>query len=100
MRPANELERVINDGVSREELAKARNNLLAEFWRGMSTINGKAAALGNFEVFHGNYEKLFRLPDLVERITTEDLRTVAADTFRINNLTVGVLLDPSAGGAK
>ena len=99
-RVMEELERVINDGVSREELAKARNNLLADFWRGMSTINGKAAALGNFEVFHSNYEKLFRLPDIVERVTTEDLRTVATDVFQRNNLTAGVLIDPAAGAAK
>ena len=99
-RVMEELERVINDGVSREELAKARNNLLADFWRGMSTINGKAAALGRFEVFHGNYEKLFRLPDIVERVTTEDLRRVAADVFHANNLTVGVLRDPASGGGK
>ena len=99
-RVMDELERVINDGVSREELAKARNNLLADFWRGMSTINGKAAALGRFEVFRGNYERLFRLPDIVERITTEDVRTVAADVFHRNNLTVGVLRDPSSGSSK
>ena len=99
-RVMEELERVINDGVSREELAKARNNLLADFWRGMSTINGKAAALGRFEVFHGNYEKLFRLPDAVDRITTEDLRTVAADVFHASNLTVGVLRDPDSWSGK
>jgi zinc protease len=99
-RVMEELERVIHDGISREELAKARNNLLADFWRGMSTINGKAAALGNFEIFHGNYEKLFRLPDIVARITAEDLRTVATDVFRTRNLTVGVLLDPAAEGVK
>ena len=99
-RVMEELERVINDGVSREELAKARNNLLADFWRGMSTINGKTAALGRFEVFHGNYEKLFRLPDTVERVTTEDLRTVAANVLHANNLTVGVLRDPAPGDGK
>ena len=47
------------EGVSEEELAKARNIVLADFWRGLATINGKAAALGNYEVFHGDYEKLF-----------------------------------------
>ena len=92
-----ELERVINDGISREELAKARNKLLADFWRDMSTIDGKAAALGNFEVFHGNYEKLFLLPSRVETITTEDLRAVATEVFRPGNKTVGLLQDPASG---
>jgi zinc protease len=98
-RLTEELRRVINDGVSREELAKARNKLLADFWGGLATINGKAAALGNYQVFHGNYEKLFLLPDLIEAVTTEDLRTVATEVFRSGNMTVGVLQDPAPGGA-
>lgn len=95
-----ELERVINDGVSREEVAKARNKLLADFWRELSTISGKAGALGRYQVFHGNYEKLFLQPELVEAITTEDLRAVATEVFRVTNMTVGVLRDPAAGAAR
>jgi zinc protease len=91
---------VINDGVSREEVAKARNKLLSEFWRELSTISGKAGALGHYQVFHGNYEKLFLQPELVEAITTEDLRAVATDVFRASNMTVGVLRDPAAGVAQ
>jgi zinc protease len=95
-RLVEELERIINDGVSREELAKARNKLLADFWRELSTINGKAAALGRYQVFHGNYEKLFLLPESVDAITTEDLRSVATEVFRVGNATVGILRDPGA----
>jgi zinc protease len=95
-----ELERVISDGVSREELAKARNKLVADFWRDLSTISGKAAAIGRFQVFHGNYEKLFLLPERTETITTEDLRTVATEVFRRGNMTVGILRDSMAGAAR
>ena len=91
-----ELERVINDGVSREELAKARNKMLADFWRELSTINGKAAALGRYQVFHGNYEKLFLLPQTIDAVTTEDLRSVATEVFRATNATFGTLRDPGA----
>ena len=52
-----ELERVAADGVGEDELAKARNLRLAAFWRGLQTINGKASALGNFEVFTGEPAK-------------------------------------------
>ena len=95
-----ELERVISDGVSREELAKARNKLIADFWRDLSTISGKAAAIGRFQVFHGNYEKLFLLPERTETITTEDLRTVATEVFRRGNMTVGILRDSMTGAAR
>jgi zinc protease len=89
------LQRVINEGVSEAELTKAKNLVLADHWRGLATINGKARALGTFEVFHGDYEKLFALPDTVESITTEDISSVAGTVFRVNNMTVGVLHEPT-----
>ena len=89
-----ELQRVATDGVTAAELRKARNIVLADFWRGLATINGKAAALGNYEVFTGSYENLFSLPEVVSAITAADLRAVAARVFRRDNMTVGVLRAP------
>jgi len=95
-RMLNELTRVAEEGVTDAELNKARNIVLAGFWRELATIDGKASALGNYAVFHGNYEKLFRLPVDIEAITTEDLRAIAAQVFRVNNMTAGVLRAPDA----
>ena len=89
-----ELARVAAEGVSDEELTKARNMVLAEFWRSMATINGKAAHLGEAAVFQGRFEALFELPGNIEAISPEDLRAVAAAVFRRNNATVGVLHAP------
>jgi zinc protease len=89
-----ELRRVATDGVTEAELAKARNIVLADFWRGLATIDGKAAALGRHEVFLGDFEKLFSVPDDVTAITADNLRDVAAKVFRVNNMTVGVLRAP------
>jgi zinc protease len=97
-RMLEELQRVAADGVTEAELAKARNIVLADFWRGLATINGKAAALGQFEVFNGDYEFLFDLPDSLEAITTEDLREVAKKVFRVSNMTVGTLTSPPEAG--
>ncbi len=93
-RVLDELRRVANDGITEAELDKARNILLAGFWRGLATINGKASALGNFEVFNGRYEKLFELPDDIEAVTAEQMQEVAAKIFRAGNMTVGVLRAP------
>ena len=92
------LRAVADDGVSEAELDKARNIVLAGYWRDMATIDGKAAALGNFAMFHGDYEKLFDLPDALAAVSVGDLRDVAARVFREDNMTVGVLRDPGAGG--
>ena len=90
-----ELERVATDGVSASELAKARNLRLAAFWRGLQTINGKASALGNFEVFRDDYETLFDVPKQLNEITAAQLRAVAAEVFRDENMTVGILSAPA-----
>jgi len=93
-RMLEELQRVIDDGVTEAELTKARNIVLADFWRGLATIDGKASALGNYEVFLGDYESLFALPNEIEAITTNDIQEAAATVFRVANMTVGVLQDP------
>ncbi|MDH3351686.1 MAG: insulinase family protein [Gammaproteobacteria bacterium] len=93
-RVLEELLRVGTEGVTEAELAKARNIILAQFWRELATIDGKAAALGRFEVFYGNYEMLFDLPANLEAVTAEQLRDVAARVFHANNMTVGVLRAP------
>ena len=94
------LRRIADEGVSAAELAKARNIMLADYWRGLATIDGKAAALGRFEVFQGKYEKLFDLPDELAAVSAADLRDVAAKVFRSSNMTVGVLREATLENAE
>ena len=91
-----ELARVAAEGVSEDELAKARNMALADYWRSMATIDGKAAGLGKAAVFHGSYEKLFDLPGNIEAVSAADLKAVAASVFRRDNATIGTLYAPAA----
>lgn len=93
-RVLEELARVARDGVTRAELKKAQNIVLADFWRELATINGKASALGNFEVFTGSFENLFSLPEDINVITPEQVRAAAARVFRNTNMTVGILRAP------
>ncbi len=90
-----ELERVVNEGVTEAELAKAKNNMLADFWRELATINGKAEALGRFEVFHGGYEDLFELPKRVDGVSAVALQDIAASVFARRNATIGLLRAPA-----
>jgi zinc protease len=94
-RLVEELERVATEGVTADELDKARNLGLAAFWRGLQTIDGKASALGNYAVFTGDYENLFAVPEKLAAVTAEQLRTAAAQVFRRGNMTVGVLHAPA-----
>lgn len=89
-----QIERVIEEGVTKDELARARNQALADFWRGMATIDGKAQALGTHAVLQGGYEKLFDAPRAYEAVTAEDIQKVATELLRTANRTVGVLSSP------
>ncbi len=87
-----ELQRIAREGITPAELEKARSAKLAGFWRSQATISGKAQALGTYEVFHGDYAKLFAVPQAFDAIDNETLKRVAAQVFRADNRTVGVLL--------
>ena len=98
----DELAKIARDGVSADELAKARNMKASAFWRGMATINGKARALGTYEVFNGDYRKLFDAPAAYEAVTAADVQALARRILRVQNRTTGLLkpvaADPSAAG--
>ncbi len=87
----DELGRIARDGVTAAELDKARNLKASAFWRGMATINGKARALGTYEVFHGDYRKLFDAPAAFEAVTAAEVQALAKQILRVQNRTTGLL---------
>jgi zinc protease len=89
-----QIERVIKEGVTKDELARARSQALADFWRGMATVDGKAQELGTYAVLQGGYEKLFDAPRAYEAVTAQDIQKVAGELLRSTNRTVGVLSSP------
>ena len=97
-RVLEELRRVTEDGITDAELQKARNIVAADIYRRLATIRGKADAIGEFEVFHGDYEALFRVPARLESISAEQLRATAAAVFGENNMTIGALRAPPEDG--
>ncbi len=78
--------------VTSQELEKSKNIKLAEFYRSMKTINGKANTIGSYEVFFGDYHKLFSSPEYYGKVTPEDLRRVAQKYFQERNRTVATLI--------
>ncbi|HET8676307.1 MAG TPA: pitrilysin family protein [Blastocatellia bacterium] len=91
-----EFDKVKSALVTDDELRKAKNILLANFHRQMKTINGKANALGSYEVFFGDYNKLFTADADYEKVTKEDVKRVAAKYFSDKNRTVATLVPEQA----
>lgn len=86
-----ELEKVKKDAVTDQELEKAKNILLATFYRRMKTINGKSNTIGTYEVFFGDYRKLFTAPEDHAKVTKEDVQRVMQKYFSDKNRTVATL---------
>lgn len=87
-----QIDDVIKNGVTENELQKVKNQKLMEFYRSMETINGKANSMGTYEIFFGDFKKMYDAPKLYEKVTIEDIKRVAAKYFTERNRTVGYLL--------
>ena len=87
-----ELSDVAAHGVTDAELVRAKNMTAAGFWRKLATIDGKAQLLGEYEVFHGDWLKLFDAPAQFEKVTRAQVQTIAGEILDRRRRTVGVLV--------
>jgi len=91
----NQIDKLIADGITDTELQKLKNQKLMGFYRTMESINGKANSLGTYELFFGDYKKLYEAPALYEKVTKADVQRVAKKYLTPRNRTVGYLLPES-----
>jgi zinc protease len=87
----DEIEKIRKDGINENELQKVKNQKLMEFYSQVETINGKSNNIGSYEVFFGDYRKMFDAPALYNKVTADDIKRVANKYFTKSNRTVGVL---------
>jgi zinc protease len=86
-----ELTRLQTEPVGAAELDKARNLILADFYRQLKTIAGKANMIGQAEIYFGGYNKLFDYDQRIAKVTPEDIQRVARKVFSAQNRTVALL---------
>jgi zinc protease len=87
-----ELANVAAHGVTEAELARAKNMTAAGFWKKLATIDGKAQLLGEYDVFHGDWLKLFDAPAQFDQVTRAEVQAVAREILDKRRRTVGVLV--------
>lgn len=94
-----ELERVVHEGISDAELARAKRQSALAFWRGVTTLDGRAELLGEYALMHGDYKLLFSAPAALEQVSSADVKAVAQQILNPLHRTVGELV-PDAAGAQ
>ena len=85
------------EDVSAEELARARTQLTTNLYRGLRTLAGKADTIGKYEIYFGNFRKLFSLAGELNRVSAADVRRVARTYLAAANRTVAVMVPGRPG---
>jgi zinc protease len=91
-----EIEKIRKDGVTDRELQKVKNQKSIQFYDQIETINGKSNNIGTYEVFFGDYKKMFDAPILFDKVTADDIKRVANKYLIKTTRTVGILKSNTA----
>ena len=83
---------IVEDGVTDEELQKAKNIAQADYVDNFKTNDGIAGRLGYYEVVYGDYRKSFKMMDEYARVSAGDIKRVASRYLTENQRTVVVLV--------
>jgi zinc protease len=91
-----ELRRVARNGVTDDELTRAKTQLLAQLVFDQDSVTNVAHQFGYFETIGGGavFESL---PQRIAATTTEEVGAVAAEMFRVSNRTLGWFIPDAAG---
>jgi zinc protease len=89
----------VEHGIRPEELEDEKSSAVGSFKVSLSTNAGLAAALWNAEFYRLGLDYVERYPELVGRVTVEEVNAAIRKYFRPERLTVVVAgdIDPAAG---
>jgi len=89
------LKDIASNGITPAELAKAKSQVEANFYRSMQTVNGKARKIGTYEIYFGDFNEILKVQDRYQAVAADDVKRVAGQYFSPKNRTV-VTLVPEA----
>ncbi len=87
-----EINKLTAEGPGEKELQKSKNQAIAAYYRGLRSINGRASAIGNYEVLFGDYHKLGGVEQEYAKITAADVQRVMKQYLIKTNRTVAILV--------
>ena len=90
-----EIERVQKEGVSEQELKRAKAQLLASQVYKLDSMFGQAMQIGQTESAGIPYQKIDRMLEKLQKVTAAEVQAVAKKYFSDDSLTIGIL-EPQA----
>jgi predicted Zn-dependent peptidase len=94
-----EIKRLKTEAVSEDELKMVKTRAKAVLLRKLDDNQGLALELGTAVSLFGDWRELFRRVEKIDKVTAEDVRRVASQTFVESNATVGFLESTQMAGA-
>ncbi len=91
-----EIERIQNEGVTADELEKARNAFRTSFVESRQTVLNKAEAIHHYLRFHDDLDLLNRDIDNYLAVSAEDIQRVAREYLTRDNRAVVVAQPPTS----
>jgi predicted Zn-dependent peptidase len=93
-----EIERLKKEDISDDELKMIKTRTKANLIRGLAENGGLSTQLATYQARYGDWRELFRSVERIDKVTKQDIRRVANETFVDINRTVGVIETTGPGG--
>jgi predicted Zn-dependent peptidase len=95
-----EIDKLRNTYVTDQELQMFKTRARADLLRGLADNSGLAAQLATYQARYGDWRELFRQLDRYNKVTKEDIKRVADETFVPENRTVGIIESTQMAGGQ
>jgi predicted Zn-dependent peptidase len=89
------LDKLKTEPVTPEELQKIKNNLEANYIRGMKSNQGLAMMLMRYQLLFGDWKMYLKMKETINSITPEDIMSAAKKYFVHENKTTAFLIKKS-----
>lgn len=85
------LEDIKENGVSTEEVERAKTRARAQLVNSLDSNDGLAQSFSRMEELTGSWREVFQNLDAIQRVTAADVQRVAQETFQRSNRTVAMI---------
>ncbi len=96
----SEIERIKNEGITQEELERAKTRARSNLIDGLDSNGGLARRFAQTEALMGDWRHVFRQIEEIESVTAADVQRVAKETFVRKNRTVTMIKNETDAGGE
>ena len=91
-----ELKKVKDEGLTEDEVERAKRYLIGNFEIGLQTNGAHARQMSTDELMGLGYDHLQRYPDQIQKVTREDVHRVAKEYFNLEAYALAIIRPPEA----